>query len=134
MKRFGCAATALAILSVSAAAQITAGWDDAVWLVEDMRGRGVIDNVQMTLRIAPDGTASGSTGCNQFHGKAIVKGEKIRFGGIAVTLRACMPAVADQERQFLLVLREAQRARFDHAGRLQLLSAKGKALLTLTRM
>jgi putative lipoprotein len=110
------------------------GWVGATWLVEDIGGRGVIDNAQTTLRIDADGKVSGSTGCNRYFGKAILDGATLRFGPLATTYRACPPALADQERKFLAALKEARTARHDAMGRLQILTGKGKALLTLTRM
>ena len=128
------AAAALALLASAALAQTRVAWDGSNWLVEDIRGRGVIDNAQTTLRIDQDGKASGSTGCNRFFGKANIAGGRLRFGPLATTYRACPPAVADQERKFLNALAAARGARFDQMGRLQIFSASGEALLTLTKM
>ncbi|PPD45858.1 MAG: META domain-containing protein [Methylocystis sp.] len=131
--RFAALVGALAFLSTPAAAQ-TISWDGATWLVEDIAGRGVIDNAQTTLVIGPDGKTSGSTGCNRFIGKATIAGDRIRFGQMGVTLRACPPALGDQERKFLTALKQARAARLDAMGRLQILSESGEALLTLTRL
>ena len=38
------------------------------WLLEDIVGRGVIDNAQTTIRFDESGRVSGSTGCNRFNG------------------------------------------------------------------
>jgi heat shock protein HslJ len=135
MRLLACAAiAALFVLAPPARAQSGVDWDGAIWLVEDIMGRGVIDNAQTTLRIEPDGTASGSTGCNPFHGKATFAKNRIRFGHMAVTLRACPPALADQERKFLDALGKTRAARLDERGRLKLVSATSAALLTLTKM
>lgn len=133
MPRLKTAAAALCMFIGTAMAQAPI-WDGATWLVEDLRGRGVIDNAQTTLRIAPDGAASGPTGCNFFHGQATISGESLRFGQMATTRRACPAALADQERKFLNALTEARSARLDSGGRLSLLSGKGEALLRLSRM
>jgi heat shock protein HslJ len=116
------------------AARAGAGWDGSTWLVEDIRRRGVIDNAQTTLRIEADGAVSGSTGCNAYSGSAKIDGDAIRFGPLAVAARACVPALADQERKFLHALSLVRARRLDRFGRLQLVSAQGEALLTLTRM
>lgn len=123
-----------ALAFLSAAAAQTISWDGATWLVEDIGGRGVIDDAQTTLRIEPDGKLSGSTGCNRFFGKAKLEGAALRLGDIATTFRACPPAITDQERKFLHALKEARGARFDRFGRLQIVSGRGAALLTLTKM
>lgn len=129
--RWGVAAL-LGALAAPALAQ-PVDWDGATWLVEDIGGRGVIDNAQTTLRITPDGATSGSTGCNFFHGMATLSGESLRFGQMAATLRACPPALADQERKFLDALAKAQTARLDETGKLLILSKKGETLLRLSR-
>ena len=49
------------------------------WLVEDIGGRGVVDNAQTTVEFAADGTLSGSTGVNRFTGKATLEGDCIEF-------------------------------------------------------
>jgi putative lipoprotein len=116
------------------AARAGAAWDGSTWLVEDIRRRGVIDNAQTTLRIEADGAVSGSTGCNAYSGRAKIEGDAIRFGSLAVAARACVPALADQERKFLSAISLVRARRMDRFGRLQLVSAQGEALLTLTRM
>lgn len=108
-------------------------WDGGSWRVEDIRGRGVIDSAQTTLAIDADGVAWGSTGCNRFRGRAIISGDGLRFGPLATTYLACVPALADQERKFLNALKEARKARFDGA-RLRIFSQSGAVLLILTRM
>lgn len=109
-------------------------WDSAAWLVEDIAGRGVIDYAQTTLRVDADGKVSGSTGCNRYFGQATLDGATLRFGPLATTYRACPPALMDQERKFLATLKEARGVRVDAMGRLQIISARGETLLTLTRM
>lgn len=134
MRSIGQAIVALALAVVApAVAQDGPGWDGATWRVEDIRGRGVIDNAETSLRVAPDGDVSGSTGCNVFHGHATIEGAKISFGQMASTMRACAPALMDQEQKFLKALAATRRARFDDKGRLRLCDAKGKPLLTLTK-
>jgi putative lipoprotein len=132
-RRFAVVAFVLGALAAPALAQPVV-WDGATWLVEDIRGRGVIDNAQTTLRIGPDGATSGSTGCNFFHGAATVSGETLKFGQMAATLRACPEAISDQERKFLDALAEARRARLDETGKLLILSEKGETLLRLSRL
>jgi putative lipoprotein len=133
MKGFVLAASFILVLLSAALAQ-GVGWDGATWLVDDIAGRGVIDNAQTTLSIDPDGKVAGSTGCNRYFGKATFDGAKLRFGPLATTYRACPPALADQESKFLAALREARMARLDPVGRMQITTARGEPLLTLTRM
>lgn len=103
------------------------------WRVEDIRGHGVVDDSLTTLRIGPDGVTSGSTGCNDFHGRATISGEKLRFRSIKTEGNACPRGLADQERHFLEALSDARVKSFDLLGQLQILSDKGEPLLTLGR-
>ena len=44
------------------------------WLVEDIGGRGVVDKAQTTIRLAEDGSVSGDTSVNRYHGRATIEG------------------------------------------------------------
>ena len=105
------------------------------WLAEDIRGRGVIDNLQTVLEIAEDGKVSGSGGCNRMSTKATLTGEEIAFGPIASTKMACAPAVMDQEMKFFAALSEVRTWRADPSrGKLSLLGKGGEVLIVLSRM
>jgi putative lipoprotein len=104
------------------------------WLAEDIRGGGVIDNLQSVLEIAEDGAISGTGGCNRMAGKATISGETIAFGAIAATRMACAPAAMDQETKFFAALNDAKSWRIDEQGKLTLLDASGGALVILSPM
>ena len=105
------------------------------WLAEDIRGRGVIDNLQTVLEIAEDGKVSGSGGCNRMSGMATLTGEEITFGPIASTKMACAPAVMDQEMKFFAALSEVRTWQADPSrGKLTLLGKGGDVLVVLSRM
>ena len=40
----------------------------AAWLLEDLAGRGVIDNSHATLQFMADGKVAGTGGCNRYSG------------------------------------------------------------------
>lgn len=108
---------------------------DGRWLAEDIRGGGVIDNLQTVLEIAGDGKISGTGGCNRMAGQATISGDNIAFGAIAATRMACAPAAMDQEAKFFAALEEVRGWRVDPAqGKLTLLDASGEALVVLARM
>ncbi|MGW6706942.1 META domain-containing protein [Streptomyces sp. NPDC054956] len=48
--------------------------------------------------LAADGTASGNLGCNSFHAKAVVEGERLTFGPLATTRMACQGGPGEVER------------------------------------
>ncbi|KQV81950.1 META domain-containing protein [Rhizobium sp. Root1220] len=105
------------------------------WLAEDIRGRGVIDDLQTVLELAADGSVSGSGGCNRMFGNATITGDKITFGLLGSTRMACPPAVMDQEAKFHAALKDVRGWRIDSAtGKLLLLDAGGMPIVTLSRM
>jgi heat shock protein HslJ len=79
-----------------------------VWLLEDIEGAGVIDNLNSPIRFNPIGTASGHAGCNRFSGGAALGPGTIEVGPLATTRRACAEAVMDQEQRFLAALSKAE--------------------------
>lgn len=120
--------------------RVAGGGDEAgdprgKWLAESIRRRGVIDNLQTVLDIGRDGRVSGSGGCNRISGKAEISGSRIRFGPVASTKMACVPAAMDQEAKFLTALGDARKWRIDgRRGKLYLLDGQGDEVLLLARM
>ncbi|HEV7248355.1 MAG TPA: META domain-containing protein [Shinella sp.] len=70
------------------------------WLAEDIGGNGVIDDLQTTLEIKPDGNYGGNGGCNTYRGKLKVQNGNIAFAPAAATRKMCAPAIMDQEQKF----------------------------------
>lgn len=104
------------------------------WRAEDIRGGGVIDEVQTTLEVSGDGMVSGSGGCNRLTGMASIDGDTISFGQMATTMMACPQAIMDQEQAFIAALTEARGWRIDpQTDRLDLLAKSGAVLVTFSR-
>ena len=103
------------------------------WLVEDIRGGGVVDRAQTTIGFDERGGVHGSSGCNQFNGAAEVAGETLSFGPLAATRRACAEALMDQESKFFAALDAVKGYRFDGPF-LLLTDAAGDPLMRLTRL
>ncbi|MGE0240841.1 MAG: YbaY family lipoprotein [Parvibaculaceae bacterium] len=105
------------------------------WLAESIRNGGVIDNLQSTVEIGEDGTVTGHGGCNGFGGKATITGDKISFGPLAATQKACPPAIMDQEGKLFGALNDARRWLIDEErGKLILFDAGNREILLLARM
>lgn len=83
------------------------------WLAEDILGGGVIDRLQTTLEIAPDGIVSGHGGCNRYRGRVSITGETISFSPLAATKMACTPAAMAQEQKFHQALEQARSFRIN---------------------
>jgi heat shock protein HslJ len=103
------------------------------WQVESIGGAPVIDPAKTELRFEPDGSVSGSTGCNRFSGKATLEGAVVRFSPLAMTRMACAPEVNDQEMRFTQALAGVAGWTTDASGAVQLAGADGKPLMKLTR-
>ena len=100
------------------------------WLIEDIEGRGVVDNAQTTIEIARDGSTTGSTGVNRYMAKATIEGQNIKIEpGPATTRAAGPPALMDQESKFLAALSKVKQYRIDNTGRLHLDDDDGRTLL-----
>lgn len=94
------------------------------WVLEDLCGRAVVENVQATLSFLEDGKVAGSGSCNRFTGTATIKGDAIAFGPLAATRMACEPAVGDQETAYLAALQAAEKIKLD--GPYLVILCKGK--------
>jgi heat shock protein HslJ len=58
------------------------------------------------LLFAADGTVSGSTGCNTFHGSYTHSGDSLSFGPLATTRKACEQEVMTQEQAFVQAMEQ----------------------------
>ncbi|WP_286239629.1 META domain-containing protein [Neptuniibacter halophilus] len=99
------------------------------WRVEVIAGQPVIDRSRAALQFHADGRVTGSTGCNLLNAAYTQRGERLRIKPAAVTMRACIPALGDQEYRFLKFFEQIQRYRIDQQGRLILLTAEGDRLI-----
>jgi len=79
------------------------------WLLEDLGGSGVIDNVQATLNFPEAGRVAGNASCNRLSGAAEISGDSIKLGPLASTRMACPEAVMNQETKYLNALQAAER-------------------------
>jgi len=104
----------------------------AAWQLEDLAGRGVIDNSHVTLQFMADGKVAGSGGCNRYSGSVAFKGLQIKFTPMASTMMACAPALMDQETRYFDALTKADTVSYDKTGAL-LIGVKGEAKPLLFR-
>lgn len=117
---------------VSLAAVGSNGMVGQGWLVEDIGGRGVVDNVRTTIAIAAGGEVTGSGGCNRLRGTAQIDGSSLAFGPIVTTRMMCPPAVMDQEGKFLRALELTRAFRID-GPYLKFLDRDGAELVRFTQ-
>jgi heat shock protein HslJ len=98
------------------------------WVVEDIAGRGIIDDTRVTLTFGADGRLSGQASCNRLLGAYTVNGSNLNIGDAGLTMMMCPPALMDQERQFIDVLNNVQRYRVDASGALVLTTTTGTTI------
>ncbi|MBB4186968.1 membrane-bound inhibitor of C-type lysozyme/heat shock protein HslJ [Sinorhizobium terangae] len=103
------------------------------WLVEDIGGGGVIEDLHSVLEIREDGTYGGMAGCNNFTGAVSPLGTTITFGPTAAARKMCAPAIMDQEQKFFDTLRDGLTWRID-GGRLTLTKPDGAPVMRLASM
>ena len=104
------------------------------WLVEDIDGRGVIDNARTTLEIHADGTVTGSTGVNNYRTTVSTDDPNISFQQAVMTRRGGPPALMDQETRFVTALEHAAAFDIDSNGLLHLLNPDGEDSLRCSRI
>lgn len=95
------------------------------WVIENIAGRGVIDDARASLRFRQDGRLSGEGSCNRIIAGYTVDGSKLKISQAGLTMMACPPAVMDQERRFVDVLNTVASYRIDPTGALVLTSSTG---------
>ncbi len=120
--------TDLGLVTLTKVAAAQPALNAGEWLVEDINGRGVIDFLQTTLTFDDAGQISGNAGCNRYSGSYELRGNRLQLGPLAVTRKACLPAVADQEQAFLETFAASLSVEFDETGALILTSEDGKTL------
>lgn len=102
------------------------------WVAEDIGSRGVVDRLRTELTLTAEGRAHGTGGCNRFAGGYTLEGARLRFGAMAMTNMACLPAAMDQEQRFMAALAEVQGWRIAD-GILHLTNEGGTTVIRLAR-
>jgi heat shock protein HslJ len=79
------------------------------WLLEDLGGSGVLDQIQATITFPEAGKVAGNGSCNRFFGAAQLHGDAIKLGPLGSSRMACPEAVMNQETKYLEALQAAER-------------------------
>ena len=118
------------LLLVSGAAAGPPGLAESAWVLSSLRGRPVSGPPAVTLQIS-QGTASGSDGCNRYHGPVALDGNafRVRTESMVSTRMACPPEVMSRASAFTTALGQARTAQVE-GRRLTLLGDGGAVLAT----
>jgi heat shock protein HslJ len=93
----------------------------------------VLAGSTLTLALAPDGRASGSTGCNRFTARYEIDEQQLRFLAPAATRMLCgREGLMEQEQAYLKALESVASARVE-GNRLDLRDSKGALAISLVR-
>ncbi|NJN48272.1 MAG: META domain-containing protein, partial [Candidatus Competibacteraceae bacterium] len=102
------------------------------WQVKEIAGKQAEAKGKALIRFEEDGRVTGHTGCNPFTGTATLADDKLKFGPLATTRRACKPELLQQAVKFLEVSEQVRRFVVDKNGQVQLLNSSGKSMLRLS--
>lgn len=100
----------------------------AEWIVEDIGGRGVIDDSRPSLRFLPDGRLAGNGTCNRILGDYEAQGAQLTLKAAGTTMMACPEALMAQESSLLDALARVDGYRIDEAGALVMTVANTAAI------
>lgn len=84
-----------------------------VWVAEFIAGDPVVDASHTSMVFNEDGTVRGRGGCNVYAGRFTLENGTILFSPFATTMKACPPALEDQEDRFFEAMEGRQRIWFD---------------------
>jgi putative lipoprotein len=119
----------IASLVMAGTAALAAGFPHGVaFKAESLAGKPFDPVALPTLKVASDGKAGGSTGCNRYFGAVAVSGEAMKVSGFGMTRMACFDGAGDNERRFTAALGSATAWRMDGT-RLVLETAQGPMVL-----
>ena len=79
------------------------------WLLEDLGGSGVVEDIQATLAFPEAGKVAGFGSCNRFFGSVETDGDAMKLGPLGSTRMACPEVVMHQETKYLKALQAAER-------------------------
>lgn len=100
------------------------------WILVEIGGTADLARIVPTLDLGPDGSASGSGGCNTFSATFAIDGDALTFGAIGSTKMGCGRPAAAVENAYLSVLQATTGWSMDADGRLILEGAGGRLAFT----
>ncbi len=98
------------------------------WRIEDIAGRGVIDNSPASLVFLPDGQLAGNASCNRLIGSYEADGDALTLNLAGTTMMLCPDALMEQERRLLDLLANVKAYGIDDTDALILETSDGKTI------
>lgn len=103
------------------------------WFIEDIAGRGVIDNSPASLLFLPDGRLAGNASCNRLISSYTLDGDALSISEAGATMMACPEALMNQERSLLDLLSAVDGYAVDDTGALILSTPDGETITARRR-
>jgi len=79
------------------------------YVVEWIGERPLMDYSHLTVTFDESGRAYGNGGCNHWFASYTLDGDKLSFGPVGSTRKACAPALMEQEQRFFKALQTVER-------------------------
>jgi heat shock protein HslJ len=99
---------------------------DVWWRAEEIGGRGVVDNSEVTLMLGSDGKIGGKSGCNGYSANYQITGDALKvYQPLIGTRMTCPSALMTQEQAFRSLIETAQSLSVTPEGALVITSADG---------
>ena len=99
---------------------------DVWWRAEEIGGRGVVDNGEVTLMLGSDGKIGGKSGCNGYSANYQLTGDALKvYSPMIGTRMICPPALLNQEQAYRSLIESAQSVSVTPEGALVITSAGG---------
>lgn len=86
---------------------------EKTWYCKQIFRREVTGDAPLTLKFMPNGTVSGSGGCNEFKATYTIAEDSIGFGPFTSTEKACGAATDEQEFTYLSYLARINKFRVE---------------------
>lgn len=98
------------------------------WMVQEVGNIQIMPEAPVTLTFGAD-RVSGLASCNSYQGSYTISNDRLSTKSILTTMKACDDARMSQERDFLTVLRAAERFEVRRDGTLRIEASTGKTIL-----
>lgn len=98
------------------------------WMVAGLDGKPVLSTSRITISFGADGRISGNASCNAFTGSYKVNNSSLYVGPLALTRKACVPPLMDQEAAFVSLLETVSQMQIDASGTLTISGEDGETL------
>lgn len=99
------------------------------WMVARIDDAPLYQDSKITLNFGEDGRISGTASCNSYTGSFKLQNGRLTTGPMALTRRACMVPLMDQEMSFVKLIEDNPTVELDDDGVLTIVTEGGRVLI-----